>query len=171
MVLNLAWWILQSLLIFKKIFYWLRLFSQDGMNWLQYFSVFMDQDCRIHLGPWRRRGKNSVNIRPSWPRAWSITRICIICKVSSQSVSLKWRLKYFISLANFVRPSHSWVFILSFLWISARQRKKLHRWHDSKLYPPCRISRWWHINLSSLKFTIFLYFITLRNALSISFFM
>lgn len=40
MVLSLAWWILQSLLIFKKIFYWLRLFSQDGHKLASIFLAF-----------------------------------------------------------------------------------------------------------------------------------
>lgn len=40
MVLNLAWWILQSLLIFKRSSIGYACLVKMALNWLQFFSAF-----------------------------------------------------------------------------------------------------------------------------------
>ena len=60
MVLNLAWWILQSLLIFKRSSIGYACLDKMALNWLQFFSAFSFASVHEDEGK-----KKSVNIRPS----------------------------------------------------------------------------------------------------------
>lgn len=60
MVLNLAWWILQSLLIFKRSSIGYACLVKMALNWLQFFSAFSFASVHEDEGE-----KKSVNIRPS----------------------------------------------------------------------------------------------------------